>query len=346
MPDLWFVLLAGLLAVYVVLDGFDLGAGALHLWAARTDVDRRRILQSIGPVWDGNEVWLIAAGGTLYAVFPILYATAFSGFYLPLMLVLWLLIGRACAIEFRHQVEGTPWRPFWDAIFCVSSALLAFVLGVALGNVVRGVPIGPDGAFFTPFWTDFRPSGHVGILDGYTVTVGATALAALVMHGGLWIAGKTDGELQARARRAAKLALALSAAGAVVSGLLTALVQPHADERFRAAPWGAVFPFAAAGALAGAAVFLRRGRDRAAFACSSAFLVAMLATAAFSVWPYVLPSTLVESKGLTTRAAATSPHGLKVALAWWLPGMALATAYTVFVYRRFAGRVEVDEHGY
>jgi cytochrome d ubiquinol oxidase subunit II len=346
MPDLWFVLVAGMLAVYVVLDGFDLGAGALHLWAARTDHDRRRLLQSIGPVWDGNEVWLVAAGGTLYAAFPVLYATAFSGFYLPLMMVLWMLIGRACAIEFRHQVEGAPWRPFWDAIFCVSSALLALVFGVALGNVVRGVPFAPDGHFFAPLWTDFRPGGQAGILDGYTLTVGATALAALVMHGGLWIAGKTDGDLQIRARKAAGVALVLAAAGAAASGALTAVVQPHAGERFRAAPWGLVFPLGAAAALGGVAVHLRRGRDRAAFACSAGFLVAMLATAAFSVWPYVLPSTRADAPGLTARAAAASPYGLKVALAWWIPGMALATAYTVFVYRKFAGKVVVDEEGY
>jgi cytochrome bd ubiquinol oxidase subunit II len=343
METVWFVLVAAMLAGYVLLDGFDLGAGAIHLWVARNEADRRRVLHSIGPVWDGNEVWLVAAGGTLSAVFPILYAAAFSGFYLPLMMVLWLLIGRACAIEFRHQVEGAPWRPFWDAVFCASSALLALVLGVALGNVVRGVPLGPDGTFFVPFWTDLRPGGHAGVLDGYTLAAGLLALAALAMHGALWIAGKTDGDLQVRARRAAAVGWACSAALAAAAGALTAVVQPHAVHRFRAAPLGAAFPLAAAAALAGVAHFLRRDRDRAAFLCSGAFLAAMLATAAFSVWPFVLPSTLDPAHGLTVSSAAAGAHGLKVALGWWIPGMGLATAYTVFVYRKFAGKVSAEE---
>ncbi len=338
METLWFVLVAGMLAAYVVLDGFDLGAGILHLWVARSDDERRRVLRSIGPVWDGNEVWLVAAAGTLFAVFPALYATAFSGFYLPLMMVLWVLIGRACAVEFRHQVQGAPWRPFWDAIFCVSSALLALFLGVALGNVVRGVPLGPDGAFFAPLWTDFLPRGHAGILDGYTLTVGVAALASLAMHGGLWIAHKTDGELQARARRAAVVAWAVAAAFVAGAGALTAVVQPHAVHRFRAAPLGALLPLLAAAALAGVARFLRRRGDRAAFLCSCVFLAAMFATAVFSVWPYVLPSTLGASHGLTVASAAAGRHGLKIALAWWIPAMALATAYFVFLYRKFAGK--------
>ena len=346
METLWFVLVAGMLAAYVVLDGFDLGAGALHLFVARSDDERRRVPRSIGPVWDGNEVWLVAAGGALFCAFPTLYATAFSGFYLPLMMVLWLLIGRACAIEFRHQIRGAPWQPFWDAIFGVSSALLALVLGVALGNVVRGVPLGPDGTFFAPLWTDFLPRGQAGILDGYTLTVGLAALASLAMHGGLWIALKTDGLLQARARRAAALAWAVAAFLVAAAGVLTALVQPHALHRFRAAPLGALLPLAAALALGAVAWFLRRDRDRAAFLCSAAFLVSMFATAAFSVWPFVLPSTLDPARGLTLFRAAAGGKGLAVALAWWIPGMGLATAYFVFLYRKFAGKTTLEDEGY
>ena len=346
METLWFVLVAGMLAAYVVLDGFDLGAGALHLWIARSDDDRRRVFRSIGPVWDGNEVWLVAAAGTLFAVFPGLYSTAFSGFYLPLMMLLWSLIGRACAIEFRGLVDGPPWRPFWDAIFSVSSALLALFLGIALGNVVRGVPLGADGTFFTPLWTDFLPRGVTGILDGYTIVVGFAALASLAMHGGLWIAHKTDGDLRSRARRASIFAWGCAGALVVLAGILTAVVQPHAVHRFRAAPLGALFPLAAAGALAGVAAFLRRDRDRAAFLCSCAFLVSMLATAAFSVWPFVLPSTLDPARGLTVEGAAAGARTLKLTLLWWLPGVALAAAYFVFLYRKFAGKVSLDEDGY
>lgn len=344
MEAVWFVLLGFMLTAYVVLDGFDLGAGALHLWIARSDDDRRRVFRAIGPVWDGNEVWLVAAAGTLFAAFPALYATSFSGFYLPLMMVLWMLIGRACAIEFRGLVEGPPWRPFWDAIFCVSSALLALFFGIALGNVVRGVPLGKDGSFFTPLWTGFSPFGVTGILDWYTVTVGLAALASLALHGGLWIAYKSDGELRSRARRASIAAWAVAGALVVLAGLLTAVVQPHAVHRFKAAPLGAAFPLAAAAALGGVAVFFRKERDRDAFLCSCGFLAAMMSTAAFSVWPFVLPSTL--GPGLTAEQASAGARTLKLQLAWWIPGVALATAYFVFLYRRFAGKVSLEDEGY
>ena len=170
METLWFYLVAVMIAVYVILDGFDLGAGVLHLFVARTDSQRRIVLQSIGPVWDGNEVWLLAGGGALVLAFPRLYASAFSGFYLPLMMVLWLLILRAISIEFRSHLENPVWRPIWDVTFSVSSLLLAVFLGAALGNVVRGVPLGEDGYFFTPLWTSFRSqqsgAGNPGLVHG------------------------------------------------------------------------------------------------------------------------------------------------------------------------------------
>src|SRR5580658_10435063 len=150
MASLWFCIIAAMLATYVVLDGFDLGAGAIYLFAAKTNDERRLVLRAIGPVWDGNEVWLIAAGGTLYFAFPQLYASSFSGFYLPLMVVLWLLMLRAVGIEFRAHIDSPVWQDFFDVVFCVSSALLAIFLGAALGNVIRGVPLGPDGYFFEP----------------------------------------------------------------------------------------------------------------------------------------------------------------------------------------------------
>src|SRR3990172_3804775 len=169
METLWFCLVAGMLALYVVFDGLDIGAGIAHLIVARNDRERRIVLRSIGPVWDGNEVWLIAAGGTLYFAFPALYASSFSGFYLPLMMVLWLLILRGISIEFRNHLEGAAWSPFWDVVFSLSSILLAVFFGAALGNVVRGVPLDAGGSFFEPLWTDWQPRGETGILDWYTV---------------------------------------------------------------------------------------------------------------------------------------------------------------------------------
>src|ERR1700736_2713502 len=192
MGTIWFCLVALMLTVYVLLDGFDLGAGAIHLLVAKTDEERVQVLASIGPVWDGNEVWLIAAGGTLYFAFPALYAASFSGFYLPLMIVLWLLIVRGISIEFRSHVGGPIWSAFWDRSFSVASTLLAIFYGAALGNVIRGVPFDRAGRFFEPLWTNFMPAGQTGILDWYTTLVGVAALAALALHGAAWLARKTD----------------------------------------------------------------------------------------------------------------------------------------------------------
>ena len=212
MATLWFMIVAVMVAVYVLLDGFDLGAGAVHLFIAKTDDERRTVLRAIGPVWDGNEVWLLAAGGTLYFAFPLLYASSFSGFYLPLMMVLWLLMLRAIGIEFRTHIEEPVWKGFFDAIFGVSSILLAIFFGAALGNVVRGVPLNADGYFFEPLWTNWRVGAQNGILDWYTVICGVVALVTLVVHGSLYLAIKTEGELNAA--RAQSRVVVVAGAGA------------------------------------------------------------------------------------------------------------------------------------
>ena len=199
MGTVWFGLVAVMIAMYVLLDGFDLGAGAIHFLVGKTREERRQVLATIGPVWDGNEVWLLAAGGTLYFAFPELYASAFSGFYLPLMMVLWLLILRGLAIEFRNHVKSEVWTPLWDFLFSGASLLLVIFYGAALGNVVRGVPLDASGYFFEPLWTDWRLGPSTGILDWYTVMVGVVALMALILHGSLWVQLKTSGAVQERA---------------------------------------------------------------------------------------------------------------------------------------------------
>src|SRR6202035_1231035 len=175
MGTLWFCLVAGMLTVYVLLDGFDLGAGAIHLLVAKTDEERRQVLASVGPVWGGNEGGVVAAGGTLCFALPTLYASGFSGFYLPLMIVLWLLILRGISIEFRNHIISRVWDPLWDFLFSASSLLLAVFFGAALGNVVRGVPLDASGYFFEPLWTNFRLGEETGILDWYTILVGVLA---------------------------------------------------------------------------------------------------------------------------------------------------------------------------
>ncbi|HSC88312.1 MAG TPA: cytochrome d ubiquinol oxidase subunit II, partial [Polyangiaceae bacterium] len=199
MDTVWFLLLSVTLATYVVLDGFDLGVGLLSPWVARSDAERRQLYRSIGPVWDGNEVWLLAAGGTMFLAFPRLLATGLSGFYLPIMLVLWLLLFRALSIELRHQLHDPMWTALWDALFFGSSALLVVLFGAALGNVVRGVSFGPDGLFFAPLWTHFQPRAPIGALDWYTVPVALEAVAVIALHGALWLEWRTDEAVRERA---------------------------------------------------------------------------------------------------------------------------------------------------
>lgn len=336
---IWFCLVAIMIAGYVVLDGFDLGAGIVHLFVAHTDAERRMILRSIGPVWDGNEVWLLAGGGTLYFAFPALYSAAFSGFYLALMMVLWLLILRGISIEFRSHVESPVWRPFWDLVFGGSSALLALLFGAALGNVVRGVPLDSDGFFFLPLWTDFQPGKNAGIVDWYTLLIGGASFVALTLHGCYWVATRTRGDLQQRAR---SLGRKVWRAVLLFTALITWVsfrLQPHLSEQFSAQPWGYVFPFLALSGLTGVLVFGSRGRDLGAFLSSSLYLVGMLTSAAFGVFPYVLPSNVSADQGLTIFNASAASYGLYIGLAWWIPGMILAALYSIFVYRRLPANV-------
>jgi cytochrome bd ubiquinol oxidase subunit II len=346
MGTLWFCLVAVMIAAYVVLDGFDLGTGIVHYCVARTEEERRIVLRSIGPVWNGNEVWLLAAGGTLFLAFPDLYASSFSGFYLPLMIVLWLLVLRGISIEFRSHVDSPVWRPFWDSGFMASSALLAIVLGAALGNVVRGVPLDASGQFFLPLWTDFGVSGELGILDWYTVLVGVLAFLTLTQHGALWVAMKTEGEVLRRARRVSSVAWVGVAAMTVAVTALTFRVQPHVPANLSNHPLGYIFPALALGGL-GAIQRSRHGcKDVAAFLGSCAYILGMLASAAFGVFPYVLPARPDASRGLTIQGTAAGPYGLQVALVWWIPGMVLALAYFVFVYRHIASKVHPEDEGY
>lgn len=341
----WFCLVALMIATYVVLDGYDLGAGIIHLFVAHSDDERRQVLQSIGPFWDGNEVWLLAGGGTLYFAFPALYAASFSGFYLPLMMVLWLLMLRGISIEFRSHVESPVWRPLWDVVFGGASALLAIFFGAALGNVVRGVPLDASGFFFLPLWTNFGVGGALGILDWYTVVTGVAAFATLTLHGALWVALKTEGRLEERCRRLALHAWWAVAALVVVITALSFLVQPQLSVAFSARPWGYVFPAAAVLALVLVRVWTPR-RTAASFLASSAFIAAMLVSAAFGLYPYVLPSSLGPQFGLTISNAAAAGYGLRIGLWWFIPGVALAIGYFRFTYRRFAGKVRSAQEGY
>jgi cytochrome d ubiquinol oxidase subunit II len=347
METLWFYIVAVMIAMYVILDGFDLGAGILHLYVARNDNERRTVLQSIGPVWDGNEVWLLAGGGALVLAFPKLYASGFSGFYLPLMMVLWLLVFRAISIEFRSHLESAIWRPFWDVAFAGSSLLLAVFLGAALGNVVRGVPLGEDGFFFTPLWTSFHIAGdELGILDWYTVSVGVTSLLALTYHGATWVILKTEDAVRDRARKAAGLAWPLLLVFLVLVTIMTFRIQPHVPTRMASNPLSYAIPAVALGSLIASRYLTAKGGELGAFLTSALFLAAILVSVVFSLYPMVLPSSGDPSLALTVHNAAGPPYALRVALGWWIPGMILVAVYTTYAYRQLAGKVVVDEDAY
>ena len=346
MDTFWFIAVALMITLYVLLDGFDLGAGTIHLFAAKNEQERRTILRAIGPVWDGNEVWLIAGGGTLFFAFPILYASSFSGFYLPLIIVLWLLIIRGLSIELRGHINDPLWASFWDGMFFIGSTLLAIFFGAALGNVVRGVPLDEDGYFFQPLWTDFSPfSEPSGILDWYTVLMGLLALTTLVVHGANYIAVKTENRLNARSRRISRFAWVALVVLTVLGTIATFWVSPWMLESFGARPYGYVLPLVAVAGLIGIIVFNVRGRDREAFLASSAYIVGMLTSTVFAVYPRVLPAVNPENS-LTITNAAASDYGQAVGLIWWSIGMVLAVVYFVVIYRLFRGKVRLEDEGY
>lgn len=346
METIWFVFVAFMITMYVLLDGFDLGAGAIHPFAARNDAERRTILRAIGPVWDGNEVWLIAAGGTLFFAFPVLYSAGFSGFYLPLIMVLWLLMIRGLSIELRAHMDNTLWASFWDAAFFIGSALLAIFFGAALGNVVRGVPLNKDGYFFQPLWTDFSPfSDNPGILDWYTVLIGLLALTTLIVHGANWIALKTEHDLNARARRISRRFTYATIVLTVLGTAATFWVSPWMIESYNQRPYGYVLPVIAIAGLVGMVFFASRGRDTAAFLSSGAFIVGMLTSNVFGVYPNVLPAVNPENS-LTVFNASASSYGMAVGLVWWSIGMVFATIYFVVIYRLFRGKVRLEDEGY
>jgi cytochrome bd ubiquinol oxidase subunit II len=345
METLWFILIALMLIAYVVLDGFDLGVGILCPWVAKDPEERRRVLGSIGPVWDGNEVWLVAAGGALFFAFPPLYAASFSGFYLPLMMVLWLLMLRGIGVELRGHVHDPLAWSLFDFVFSLASLLLAVFFGAALGNVVRGVPLGADGYFFEPLWTDFRVGPHPGILDWYTVLTGVLALVTLAVHGAHYLGVKTEGDVQARSRRAAAIgwpALALLTAASLAA---TLWVRPQVLDNFRSHPWGWIIPVAVVASLAAMPLYRARGRDRESFLASTLFIAGMLGGAAFALYPSLLPASTDPSYGLTVHNAKTGDYSLRVGLIWWSLGMVLAIGYFIFLYRSFRGKVPLHEEG-
>jgi cytochrome d ubiquinol oxidase subunit II len=348
MAAVWFALVAIVLAAYVVMDGFDFGAGALHTRVARSDRERRQVLAAIGPYWDGNEVWLLAAGGMLFLAFPKVLAAGLSGFYMAIFLVLWVLILRGISIEFRSHLHDRMWRAFWDATFAFASTLAPVLLGVALGNVVRGVPLNADGWFALPLFASFSPHGELGILDWYSLVIGALAYVAILHHGALFLAWKTDGVVRERALRHARTLWWATVVAWSAALAATIAVAPHVFSGWGMRP---LAPTASAVFLLGLAASLvarRRGRDRLAFVGSAAFLAGSLAAVLAALYPTMLRSSGDPRWSLTAVNAAANARSLRLGLLWWPAGFALAVVYVVVLLRLHRGKVQAaaDGEGY
>jgi len=337
MIDLWFCLLIFMLGGYVVLGGTDLGVGMLYLFVTRTEAERWEAIRCIRPVWKPNEVWLVAAGGTMFLAFPTALAASFSGFYLALTIVVWLMAFRGLGLELRHQTADILWRQFWDVALSLSSFLLALFLGTALGNVVRGVPLDEHGVFFEPLWTDLRVGRQTGIVDWYTLLAGITAVAALAHHGALWLNARSDGPVRERAERlAAPLGVVVIILFAVLD-LASFSARLDFQEALRARPWGMVFPALTLGGLIAAWVWRQRGKPTRAYLASCVALFAALATAAVGIFPNILPAR-DPSRGLSVYDATVSQAGLAAALWWWIPGILLVIGYFAFIHTHSPGQ--------
>jgi cytochrome d ubiquinol oxidase subunit II len=348
MFELWFGIVAVMLTLYVVLDGYDLGAGALHLVVARTDQERRTVLAAIGPYWDANEVWLIAGAGALFVAFPAVLAAGLSGFYLAMFLVVWCLILRAVAIEFRSHLREPLWRRFWDGLFALASAALPVLFGAALGNVIRGVPLTAEGWFQLTLFTSFLPREPVGILDAYTVLAGVFALIAIAGHGAAFLAWRTTGPVAERSRR---FSLALFAGLAVLwplTTLVTNAVNPALLAALPHRPLAWLGVALAVGGLVGTIHATLRRRPLAAFLGSSAFLAGMLIATAACLFPTLLRSTGDPARSITAFNAGATVSGLRTALIWWAIGFPLVVLYFVVLFRMHRGKAvaSAEAEGY
>lgn len=333
---IWFLLVGVLIIGYAILDGFDLGVGILHLFL-KTDQERRISLNAIGPVWDGNEVWLLTGGGALFAAFPIVYATVFSGFYLALMLLLVALIFRAVSMEFRSKVDSLQWKKVWDWGFGIGSLLPAVLLGVAFGNILRGIPINAQGMFTGSFF---------GLLNPYALLIGILSLSLFVMHGALYLTLKTEGELRERMAGVASISWVSTVALYTLATMTSLFVSPFLFEGMLGNPlFWALFLLLLVAMIA-LPVLLKAKRLFAAFLASSAVIATMIGLSAVSLFPRLVPSLTDLAYSLTIRNASSTPATLTVMLVIALIGMPIVIGYTIFIYRVFKGRVELNEASY
>lgn len=335
-PTWWFLLVGGVFSGYAILDGFDLGAGAWHLFF-RKEHSRRVALNAVGPVWDGNEVWLVIGGGALFAGFPHVYATLFSAMYIPFMLFLVFLIFRAISIEFRSKEPMAWWRKTWDIAYSVSSIVLALALGIVLGNVLLGMPIGADKEF-DGNWLKF--------INPYAILVGLTTLALFMMHGAIYLTMKTEGRLFAKVTILLRNAIIFFVLSFMITSVYTLIFIPHLSDRFQANPSLFIVPVLAFLSIANIPRLAKKRKYRWAFFFSALTMSFLLILVAIELYPVVLLSTIDPAYNLTVYNSSSSEKSLGIMLTIAAIGVPLVAMYTFFVYRTFAGVVKLDETSY
>ncbi len=336
LQTIWFLLIGALFAGYAILDGFDLGVGALHLFT-KTNEERRLMINSIGPVWDGNEVWLVTGGGALFAAFPVVYATAFSGFYMAMMLLLFALIFRAVAIEFRSKRESRIWRQMWDISFSGASILGALLIGVALGNIAWGIPLDADFEYTGSFWD---------LLNPYAILVGITTVALFMMHGAIYVVLKTEGDLHNKIRGWVNNTIIFFIICYATTTMATLLYVPHLTNNIRENPWLFVVPLLNMLAIANIPREINRGSDFRAFLSSCAAVFLLLALYGIDMYPALILSMPDTAHSLTIYNAASSEKTLTIMGIIALIGMPLVLGYTASIYWIFRGKVKLDASSY
>lgn len=351
----WYIILALMVTIYIILDGYDFGAGIIHLFYAKTEKDKKAITSAIGPFWDANEVWLIAFGGVLFFVFPTLYASSFSGFYLPLIMILWLLIFRAIGLELRGHIQNDMWKALWDKAFGIASLLLALFFGIALGNVVRGVNLGmvTDGVskyephfFFLPLWNPaFSPNAvHLGVIDWFTLLIGVIAVVVLAIHGANWIIFKTNSDLNQKLKRVVFNLNILLIALVIISIITWYNVVPNPLHSFKEHLWFWIFPLIALTGLIGLFKVKSFKKDGVGFLFSTLFIVGGLTSTLASIFPNVLPSTNSVNPSLTIYNVIADDYGLSVGIKWFSIAIVLVVIYMIVQYKIFKGKL--DDVGY
>jgi cytochrome bd ubiquinol oxidase subunit II len=335
-PTWWFLVVGALFSGYAILDGFDLGAGALHLFL-RKEESRRIALNAIGPVWDGNEVWLVIGGGALFAGFPVLYAVMFSAMYIPFMIFLFVLILRAVSIEFRSKENMKWWRNLWDICYCISSALMALLLGVVVGNILHGVELGANHEF-TGRWT--------GFLNPYALLTGITTLAMFTMHGALYLSMKTEGKLFSRVNYLLKISIGVFIVSYLAVTIYTLIALPHLSNNLLDNTVLLVIPLLVFLSIANIPRLVSKGKYVRAFLFSALTISLLLILVAIELFPVMVLSTTDPANSLTVYNAASSEKSLGIMLVLTAIGAPLVILYTIFVYRTFWGKVKMDETSY